>query len=61
MKHIKLFEKFTNQSRINEDTIDVNKSYDKVIKIIRKEAKGLNDDDAYEFHEKLKEFFNKII
>ena len=61
MKYIKLFEKFTNQSHINEDTIDVNKSYDKVIKIIRKESKRLNDDDAYEFHEKLKEFFNKII
>lgn len=56
MKHIKPFE-----SNINESQAEVNKSYDKVIELIRKEARKLNDDDAYEFHEKLKEFFNKLV
>jgi hypothetical protein len=49
------------ESNIYEGQADVNKSYDKVIELIRKEARRLNDDDAYEFHERLKEFFNKTI
>jgi len=55
------FEYNTNEAVVNEGQADVNKSYDKVIELIRKEARRLNDDDAYEFHEKLKEFFNKTI
>lgn len=50
-----------NESVVTEGQADVNKSYDKVIELIRKEARRLNDDDAYEFHERLKEFFNKTI
>lgn len=49
------------ESVVTEGQADVNKSYDKVIELIRKEARRLNDDDAYEFHERLKEFFNKTI
>lgn len=49
------------ESAVTEGQADVNKSYDKVIELIRKEARRLNDDDAYEFHERLKEFFNKTI
>ena len=55
------FEYNTNEAVVNEGQADVNKSYDKVIELIRKEARRLNDDDAYEFHERLKEFFNKTI
>lgn len=55
------FEYNTNESVVTEGQADVNKSYDKVIELIRKEARRLNDDDAYEFHERLKEFFNKTI
>ena len=43
-----------NQSKVND-------SYDKVIDLLRKEARKLSDDDAYELHEKLKKFFNKLI
>lgn len=55
------FEYNTNESVVTEGQADVNKSYDKVIELIRKEARMLNDDDAYKFHERLKEFFNKTI
>jgi hypothetical protein len=55
------FEYNTNEAVVTEGQADVNKSYDKVIELIRKEARRLNDDDAYEFHERLKEFFNKTI
>jgi hypothetical protein len=43
-----------NQSKVND-------SYDKVISLLKKEARKLSDDDAYELHEKLKKFFNKLI
>ncbi len=39
----------------------VNNSYDKIINLIRTEARKLSDDDAFELHEKLKKFFNKLI
>lgn len=45
---------------LNESANDVNKSYDKIIELLKKEARKLNDDDAYELHEKLKTFFNKL-
>jgi hypothetical protein len=39
----------------------VNNSYDKIIDLLKKEARKLSDDDAFELHEKLKKFFNKLI
>jgi hypothetical protein len=39
----------------------VNNSYNKIIDLMKKEARKLSDDDAFELHEKLKEFFNKLI
>jgi hypothetical protein len=39
----------------------VNASYDRIIELIRKEARKLSDDDTFELHEKLKKFFNKLI
>lgn len=35
--------------------------YDQIISLIRKAARDLNDEDAFELHEKLKTFFNKLI
>jgi hypothetical protein len=39
----------------------VNNSFDKIISLIRIESKKLNDDDSFELHEKLKEWFNKLL
>lgn len=55
MKHIKPIDE-----KINEAVADVDKSYDKILDLLKKEARKLNDDDAYELHEKLKAFFNKL-
>lgn len=55
MKHIKEFKS------VNEGQNDVNKSYDKILELVKKEARRLNDNDAYELHERLKAFFNKLI
>jgi len=55
MKHIKPLDE-----KINESVADVDKSYDKILDLLKKEARKLNDDDAYELHEKLKAFFNKL-
>ena len=32
-----------------------------ILELIKKAAKDLNDDEAYELHEKLKNWFNKLI
>jgi len=48
--------------KINESTTNkVNDAYDEIIALIRKHARALNDDDAFTLHEKLKNFFNKVI
>ena len=39
----------------------VNFYYDKIIADLREITRQLNDDDAFELHEKLKEFFNRAI
>ena len=39
----------------------VSEAYDEIIGLLRKHARSMNDDDAYELHEKLKSFFNKSI
>jgi len=70
MKHVLTLEQFIGEGVYDPGILKAffmaggpgsGKSYDKVIELIRKEARRLNDDDAYEFHERLKEFFNKTI
>jgi hypothetical protein len=39
----------------------VQEYYDEILDKIKLAARSLNDDDAYELHEKLKTFFNKLI
>lgn len=39
----------------------VEEAYNKIVDLIKKKAKQLNDDDTFELHEKLKAFFNKLI
>lgn len=39
----------------------VSEAYDEIIGLLRKHARSMSDDDAYELHEKLKSFFNKSI
>tara|TARA_Y100000034_G_scaffold77787_1_gene93509 strand:+ start:264 stop:437 length:174 start_codon:yes stop_codon:yes gene_type:complete len=36
-------------------------SFNKIIALLRKESRRLNDDDAYELSTKLKKWFNKNI
>lgn len=40
---------------------NVYNSFNKILDVIRTEARKLNDDDAYELHEKLKAWFNKLL
>jgi len=44
---------------LNIEKID--RSYNKILELIEVEAKKLNDNDAFELHEKLKSWFNKLI
>jgi len=39
----------------------VDKSFTKIIGLLRKESRRLNDDDSYELSTKLKAWFNKNI
>ena len=36
-------------------------AYNDIIELIREKSRVLNDDDAYELHNKLKEFFNRLV
>ena len=40
--------------------LDVDKAFDETLKVIRKFARQLNDDDCYEYHEQMKKWFNKV-
>ena len=49
---------------LKEETITegkVDRSFTKIIGLLRKESRKLNDDDAYELSTKLKAWFNKNI
>jgi len=49
---------------VTENTIAEGKAselFDDVLELIRKRTREMNDDDAYEFHEKLKTWMNKLI
>ena len=57
---IKDLEKVKKEAGLTEGTQEVKDAYDSVISLIREKARQLNDDDAYEFHEELKAFFNRM-
>ena len=40
--------------------LDVDKAFDETLKVIRKLARQLNDDDCYKYHEQMKKWFNKV-
>ena len=39
--------------------LDVDKAFDETLKVIRKLARQLSDDDCYKYHEQMKKWFNK--
>tara|TARA_Y100000361_G_scaffold2216_1_gene1904 strand:- start:335 stop:505 length:171 start_codon:yes stop_codon:yes gene_type:complete len=47
------------EEKINEGK--VNTSFNKIIGLLRKESRRLNDDDSYELSTKLKAWFNKNV
>jgi|TARA_B100001250_G_C19034580_1_gene458998 hypothetical protein len=47
------------EEKLTEGKAD--KSFTKIIGLLRKESRKLNDDDAYELSTKLKAWFNKNI
>lgn len=49
-----------NEYDISEGAQEVNGAYDDIVELVKKHARKLNDDDAYELHEKLKSFFTKL-
>jgi ribosomal protein S20 len=44
---------------IVEGDEQVTTSYNKIISVINQESRILNDDDAFELHERLKNYFNR--
>jgi hypothetical protein len=47
-----------------EDTpaiLSVDECYDNILKQLEKYTRALNDDDAFQLHERLKKFFNRTI
>jgi hypothetical protein len=49
------------EESINEGPEDVDAAYQDTIALIRTKARNLNDDDAYQYHEQLKSFFNRLL
>ena len=39
----------------------ISSAYYDIIELLKKKSRALNDDDAYELHNKLKEFFNRLV
>jgi hypothetical protein len=55
---------YTVTSSVTENTIVEGKAkelFDEILELIRKRTREMNDDDAFEFHEKLKTWINKLI
>lgn len=48
------------EEEVEEGTQDVHSAVDSVLELIRKHARSLNDEDAYQFHEMLKKWFNSL-
>lgn len=46
---------------LSEKESKLDKYYTQILELIKKAARDLNDDEAYELHEKLKNWFNKLI
>ena len=63
LKDIELGKVYTDKDRqpfqVNEGKAD--QSFNKILALLRKESRKLNDDDAYELSTKLKTWFNKNI
>ena len=51
--------KLLKEEKLTEGKVD--KSFTKIIGLLRKESRKLNDDDSYELGTKLKQWFNKNI
>ena len=51
--------KVVKEEKLTEGKVD--KSFTKIIGLLRKESRRLNDDDSYELSTKLKAWFNKNI
>ena len=47
------------EEKLTEGKVD--KSFNKIIGLLRKESRKLNDDDSYELSTKLKAWFNKNV
>ena len=61
MAHIESLETFINEKTTLIEEGKVDPHYDKIIAMIRTSARSLNDDEAYELHERLKKFFERAI
>ena len=51
--------KLLKEEKLTEGKVD--KSFMKIIGLLRKESRRLNDDDSYELSTKLKAWFNKNV
>lgn len=61
MAYIESLETFLNEKTTLIEEGRVDQHYDKIIAMIRISARSLNDEDAYELHERLKKFFERAI
>lgn len=60
-KQITYAQKASKEGDILESSQDVDQAYYDVLTVIRKHARRLNDEDAHQFHEQLKSFFNRLL
>jgi hypothetical protein len=54
-------QKTESNTGMNEGSEDVDTAYYDTIAFIKTKARKLNDDDAYQYHEQLKSFFNRLL
>lgn len=60
-KQITYAQKAGKEGDISEASQDIDQAFYDVLAVIRKHARRLNDEDAYQFHEQLKSFFNRLL
>jgi hypothetical protein len=58
---MKMYKKITSKSQLQEGPEEINNAYYDILAKIAKYAKQLNDDDAYQLHQQLKSFFNRLL
>ena len=52
--------KIVDEEFIKAQKLDVSDCVDKTLELIRKLAKNLSENDCYDYHERMRKWFNKV-